>query len=84
MTAIPRFEIRSAHTGQLEAVHPDVESAIQYAGELRDNFGERFFIIDLHLAPIDDRIVWRQGEVSAQAREHLRSVRRRYYGEALL
>lgn len=68
-----RFELRSTRTGHLECVHSKFDEAKQYAENLRSEFGDTFCIIDLDLLvlPGDDRIVWRQSDVSPEARAYI-------------
>jgi hypothetical protein len=70
-----RFEIREGRTGYLEAAHSDFESARRYAEQLHAEFGESFFITDLHQV-VDDRVVWNAGVVSPRAKKYLAGLGR--------
>lgn len=83
--AMSRFEVRSCRTGALEASHREVVTAIAYAETIRREFAETFFVVDLHLAEIDepgdgvspggDGVIWRDGKIAPSALESMRRSR---------
>jgi hypothetical protein len=57
-----RFEVRSIRTKSLEGTFGEFSRAVNYAKELKNEFGDSHVIVDTHLPETagDDRIVWRQ------------------------
>ena len=75
MSRSPRFEVRSCRTGNLEEVHASITNAIVAANVLQREFGDSYCVTDTDLPAFeadgtpDDRIVWRQGEPTDEARK---------------
>ena len=74
--ALDRFEVRSVRTGSLEGSYARVADAVTRAEEIAFDFGDHSFVIDTHLVAADDRIVWRNGEPSDNARTYLVQIGR--------
>lgn len=66
--ALDRFEVRNVRTGRLEGSYARIADAIASAEGLAFDFGDRSFVVDTYLPAVDDRIVWRNGEVTDNAR----------------
>lgn len=74
--ALDRFEVRNVRTGSLEGSYARVADAVTRAEGIAFDFGDHSFVIDTHLAAVDDRIVWRNGEPSDNARTYLAQIGR--------
>lgn len=74
VSARPRFEVRSCRTGYLEQVFGEFSFAVNAADNMAREFGESYCIADTDLPRFEadgtpnDRIVWRQGKLTAGAR----------------
>jgi hypothetical protein len=65
-----RFQVHSGRTGHLEAVYRHFEGARRCAESLFAEFGESFFVVDLHQV-LASRVVWNAQAVSPRARTYL-------------
>lgn len=69
-----RFELRDCRRGFIQATYARIEVAIECAADFRREEGRPAFITDTWLS-VDDsdcRIVWRDGEVTDEARAWVR------------